>query len=231
MEQATRLTFAAWLLLAVSASAAGLARSEHYTAVAFAVPAGKPAIDLDAYAAAVCRESEQFRTQFCREWGLMITDGVRTAISVGFGRDAGVTLARDGDRQRWHNIWLHSDDAEQLPATLRHELVHTLLASAYTARLPKWCQEGIACREDRDELKRLRLECQTFPRLRELLSRDEITADDTAGYAAAESLVAYLLEIGDKTRLIYFARTENSQTAYGCDLAELERRWQAWRAK
>lgn len=223
MEQATRLIgLYAWLLLTVTANAAGLARSEHYTIITRGD---------DAYAAAVCREAEQFRQQFCREWGLVITDDVRTAISVGFGRDAGATLARDGDRQRWHNVWLHSDDAEQLPATLRHELVHTLLASAYPLRLPTWCEEGIACREDREELKRLRRECQTFPRLRVLLSRTGIAADDTASYAAAESLVDYLLESGDKTRLIYFARTENSHVAYGCDLAELEKRWQAWRAK
>lgn len=216
-------TFVAICLLATSVDAAGLARGDHFTVI---TPAS------DQYAAQVRDTAEAFRQEFAEDWlGAAPEANVRTVISVNFSIDnRGYTLARDSRSQKFHNVFLSASPEHASGPMLRHEVAHTVLATAYPHRLPVWVEEGIACRYDCKEWREERAREKFTPSVAELLDAREVD------YTAAESLVAYLLTKGDKHTLLAFADDgrrrgwgEALSTHYRiADVAELQRGWRAW---
>jgi hypothetical protein len=236
-------------LLPAVTHAAGLARSDHFSVITPATPDQAAA---DSYAKLVLQRAEKFRAYFVQEWfGADISTGdVRTVISVKFSatENSGLTLAKDNESQKFHNVFLSSSAENAAGPMLHHEVVHTVLATAFPHpdRLPPWVEEGIASQFDSERLIAVRqqevrywLRTGQFPALAALFGATDIASIDDTGYAAAESLVAFLLTKGDKQTLLRFA----AEARYsGCDAAlqsfyniagvrELQREWQAWIAE
>jgi hypothetical protein len=236
------------LLYPAVVDAAGLASGKNFSVLTPAKPSQEAG---DQYAQLVLHRAETFREQFAREWlgGELPSGEVRTVISVRFSEfeNSGMTLAKDHPAHKFHNIFLASTPDNAAGGMLCHEIVHTVLATRYPHpnRLPPWAEEGIASRYDNEYLRGVRQQevrswarTNQFPRLVDLLTADDIASIDDTGYAAAESLVAYLLTRGDKQDLLRFADEGQRSgwdnalpTIYGIDgLGQLQREWQAWLA-
>jgi hypothetical protein len=234
------------LALPGTISAAGLASGGHFSVITPATPTQQ---DGDRYARLVLERAEQFRQAFAEEWfGQVTSTDVRTVISVSFSKTekSGLTLARDNAAQRFHNIFLRSTPESAAGTLLQHEIAHTVLATAYPHRLPPWADEGIASRYDSDELHAVRakeiqawVRAGQFPRLADLLVAADIQSFDGQRYAAAESLVNYLLTLGDRRTLLRFA-DEGQRSGWDAALracyqidgvGQLQRDWQAWVAE
>lgn len=246
-----RLILLAVILTALSpavARTAGLASGQNFSVLTPAVPSQDEG---DKYARLVLDRAETFRAQFATEWlGEQLPRGEgRTVISVRFSNDenSGMTLAKDGPTHKFHNVFLASTAENAAGSMLRHEIAHTVLATRYPQpnRLPPWCEEGIATRYDNDRLLSIRqqevrswIRTSRVPTLAALLETDSIKSFDDTGYAAAESLVAYLLTKGDKQTLLRFADEGKRsgwdvslRTHYRIDgLARLQRDWHDWLA-
>jgi hypothetical protein len=228
--------------------AAGLASGKNFSVL---TPAKPSQAEGDNYAKLVLNRAETFREQFAREWlGEELPSGEgRTVISVRFSQfeNSGMTLAKDHPTQRFHNIFLASTPDNAAGGMLCHEIVHAVLATRYPHpnRLPPWAEEGIASRYDNERLRDVRqqevrhwVRTNQFPRLAALFSADDIASIDDTAYAAAESLVAYLLTRGDKQTLLRFADEGQRagwdtalHTIYGFEgPGQLQREWQAWLA-
>jgi hypothetical protein len=244
-----RAAFLAAILAAflpVVTQAAGLARGRNFSVITPATPTQMAG---DKYAKLVLSRAETFRGQFLEEWlGKDAPLGeVRTVISVSFSatENSGMTLAKDEPSQEFHNVFLESTAENAAGPMLRHEIAHTVLATAYPHpnRLPPWVEEGIASRYDSERLISARrqevlfwMRTGEFPVLAGLFNATDIASIDDAGYAAAESLVAYLLTRGDKQTLLRFAEEGPRigwdlalESHYGIDSqGQLQRAWQSW---
>jgi hypothetical protein len=131
-----------------------------------------------------------------------------------------------------------------LGTTLHHEVVHTVLDSHfYPESLPAWASEGIASRADdagRQETQRQALARWSkggqWPSLRSLFESSRLEHDNLDGYAAAASVIEFLVERGGRTRVVEFASHGQKRgwdraaaDCYGMrDLAELQTAWQDW---
>jgi hypothetical protein len=226
--------------------AAGLARGDNFSVITPATPTQEAG---DSYAKLVLQRAEMYRTLFIKEWfGQNVPVGeVRTVISVKFSatENSGLTLARDNQTQKFHNVFLASTADNAAGTMLRHEVAHTVLATVFPQpnRLPPWVEEGIASQYDAERLKDVRQQevrywqrSGQFPPLAALFSATDIASIDDTGYAASESLVAYLLTKGDKQTLLQFA-AEARNSGWDAALAgfyniagvgQLQRDWQAW---
>lgn len=231
-------------LIPVAAHAAGLASGPNFSALTPAIPSQDEG---DKYAQLIVDRAEAFRAEFAQEWlGEELPAGdVRTMISVRFSdvENSGMTLARDDPSQKFHNVFLASTAQNAAGSLLRHEIAHTVLATRYPNRLPPWVEEGIASRYDSERLIAIRqqevrswIRAGRIPALAGLLDTANINSFDDAGYAAAESLVAYLLTRGDKPTLLRFAE-EAQHSGWDASLrahyrtggvGQLQRQWQAW---
>jgi hypothetical protein len=202
-----------------------------------------------AFAESVRSKAEQYRREIAGEWfGEELPPGVgRTTINVTFAAfdDAGLTWVIDHPERKLHTIYLSTSPEESLGGTLAHEIAHVVLATRYPHphRLPAWLEEGIACRYDGPERKRIRSELirwfdrtGNWPRLDGVLSAEHILAEEKPAYAAAASLIELLLARGDRTKLLAFGQdasrvgwTKALAQHYGIrDGDELQRRWQDW---
>jgi hypothetical protein len=220
-----------------------LASGSHFSVITPATPTQE---DGDRYARLVLERAEAFREEFIREWlGELAPTDVRTVISISFSATAnsGLTLARDNPSQRFHNVFLRSTPERAASSLLRHEIVHTVLATAYSRRLPPWVEEGVASRYDREALRADRasevgswVRTGRFPRLADTMVADDFQSFDGDRYAAAESLVSYLLTLKDRQTLLRFG-DEGQRSGWDAALrayynidnvGQLERAWQAW---
>ena len=227
------------LIFGATANSAEMSIRENFTVIA----------PNQALAEAVARQAEIFRRQAAIEWlGEELPDRAgRSLITVDIAprKDEGATWPIDSPQRTLHQIWLTTSVERAVGSTLRHEIVHTILDTHfYPQSLPAWASEGIASQADdngRKENQR-RIVAQwarsgQWPALGRLLVCPQIEHNDLNRYAAASSLLAYLVERGGRPRAVAFAaaganRGWDRATAefYGGDLARLQSDWQAWAA-
>lgn len=220
-EYISAIVIGLWAVVCL-ANAAELARTPNFSVI------GPNAQD-------IADRAESCRAAFLQEW--LGRDSpqadVRTVISFkpSASENSGYTLARDNAQQKFHNVFLTGDGS-----TLNHEVAHTVLATAFPGRLAPWVEEGIASRYDRGELLRFRVGERAqwmrngFPQLADVM------VDSDVNYAAAESLVDYLLTIGDREQLLNFAELARHCTwdaalreIYNIrSVGQLQRDWQSW---
>jgi hypothetical protein len=231
------------VLLLPLAMGAGFAFNDSF--VAYTPPVGTRE-EQRAFAAMVVAEADRFRGDFIDWW----LDGeppgdMKSCIYVTFedDEDSGRTWAIDYPGREYHNVYLHTTPERAVGSTLRHEVVHTILATKFPHpnRLPSWIEEGIATRYDDRERKAARratirswLAKSRIPRLRRIFTGDLHSSDDD-GYAAACYLVDFLLTLDDRSAVIRcgdFARSSPKRAfreVYGIEsIAELQRRWGRW---
>lgn len=244
-----RFLFSAAILAAMFPSVvngAGLAQTKNFTVV---TPA-KPSQDAgDRFANLVAERAEKFRAEFAREWlGETLPDGgVRTIISVNFSNveNSGLTSAKNRPSQKFHNVYLRTSAEKASGTMLHHEIAHTVLATRFPHpnRLDTWVEEGIASRYDdaylievRQQEVRSWIRMGRVPQLVSLLNSQKIHSFDDTHYAAAESLVQFLITRGDKQTLLRFAAMgqrdgwDDSLFAhYGiAGVRQLQTEWESW---
>ena len=226
--------------------AAGFARSDNFLIYS---PAAESAEAAQRYANAVLNEAEKFRKEFAEQWlGHELPERAgRSIIYVDFSttEDRGLTWAKDIPARRFHNVWLTTSPDRAVGSTLHHEIAHTVLATQYPHpnRLPPWAEEGIACRFDddvrqagRDQQFRFWAHSGHGPNLAVLMEMPDLKSLDETAYAAATSLVSYLLTRGDERELVRFAEDGQRtgwdaalRSHYGIQSREdLQTDWQAW---
>lgn len=243
---AFRLALLMAILFQSTAFSAGLAQNENFIVLTPAKPsqeAGKK------YAQLVLKNAAEFRSAFAQEWlGGELSEGAgKTIISVQFSeiKSSGRTWAKDAPGRQFHNVFLHTSAERAAGTMLCHEVAHTVLATRYPHpnRLPPWAEEGIASRYDDDSLIAVReqtvatwLRTGSIPMLAGLLEAPSIASYDDNYYAAAESLVNFLLTRGDKATVLRFAADGQRygwhyavKTHYALgSVGELQSEWQNW---
>ena len=230
-----------------SALAAGHAFNENFSVLAEANPSQEQAQVAAEY---ILDFAEELRKEISIEWldtELSAGEG-RASITLHFqpGEESALTWAKDRADRTLHDVYLRTTPERARQAVeemLPHEIVHVVLATNFADRLPVWIEEGIASRYDDYARMTIRQETiewwsQTgnWPQLAELFSAKNLHANDTGGYAAAASLVEYLLTRGDKRTLLTFATDGQArgwnaalQTHYQIhDATRLQSQWQTW---
>jgi hypothetical protein len=236
-------------LFPTAASAVGFAHNNNFAVYS---PDQGSRSEEQRFAESVVRSAEQFRKEIALEWlGQELPDGDgESVIYVEFTSvmDRGRTWAIDYPGREFHNVYLHTTAENATGSTLRHEITHTVLATAFPhpERLPLWVEEGIASRYDdtarRDAREQMRLfwvRAQRPPSLALLLDTQGLEPADETSYAASTSLVAYLLSLGDAETVVRFARDGqlsgwgwSLQTHYQIEsVDELQSSWEAWLAE
>ncbi|NOY30449.1 MAG: hypothetical protein GXP28_09835 [Planctomycetes bacterium] len=232
-----------------SALAAGHAFNANFTVLVEAKPSQEQGQFVAEY---VLDRAETLRGEIATEWiGRPIPTGVgRTSITVHFhpGIESALTWAKDRPTRTLHSVYLRTTPERVQQAVeemLPHEIVHVVFATQFSHpnRLPVWIEEGIASRYDDAQRMAIRQETVTWwtqtgdwPQLATLFDAKNLHASDATGYAAAASLVDFLLSRGDKKTLLAFAADGN---ATGWDAAlkvhyqiqsvsRLQSEWQAW---
>jgi hypothetical protein len=228
------------------ANAAGMALNANFIVL---VPIKPTPENAERYAKLVLEHAQQFRDSVAREWlGDRLADGEgRTRIAIDFTNkeNSGFTWAKDNPQRRFHTIYLNTSPAKAAGTMLNHEIAHAVFATKYPHpnRLPSWVEEGIASRYDDPALIAVRqqevrswMRLGRIPQLIGLLNAAGIESFDDTQYAAAESLVSFLVARGDKLAVVKFA--EDGQRV-GWDRAlrthyriagvqQLQSEWQAW---
>lgn len=230
----------------VVSNAAGLASNANFIVLTPASPSEQAG---QQFAEQLLDEAGKFRAEFAKEWfGEELESGAGKAIiSVKFDDSANsaLTWAKDHPSRRYHNVYLRTSRKNAIGGTLHHELAHTVMATRYTEpnRLPPWVEEGIASRYDIPVLIAVRqqevsswLRAGRAPYLVTTLMATNIASFDDTQYAAAESLVNFLLTIGERQTVIRFAADGQKfgwdaalQTHYRIDdVSQLQAEWQDW---
>jgi hypothetical protein len=246
-----RVAFSAAILAAVLTShsnAAGFARNVNFMVY---TPSESTRANDQRFAELVVARAEKFRNEIAREWlGEELPAGAgRTVIYVEFSQveDRGLTWARDHRDRQFHNIWLTTSPRLAVSETLKHEIAHAVLATRYAHpnRLPSWLEEGIASRYDdearrasREQLLRSWARTGRAANLALVLELDDLQSFDENSYAAATSLVSFLLTRGDAQTLLRFGEDGQRrgwaaalQSSYGVEsLQALQSQWMAWLA-
>jgi hypothetical protein len=244
-----RVIFGAAILAALFPSiapAAGLARSANFMVY---TPDRSTRAEDQRFAELVLERAEEFRREIAKEWlGGELPEGAgRTVIYVAFSdvEDRGLTWAKNHPSDRFHNIWLRTAAESAIGETLKHEVAHAVFATKYPhpSRLPSWLEEGIASRYDdaarraaREQLVRSWAQGGRAASLAQLLDMPDLRSFDEHSYAAAESLVGFLLTLGDEQTLLRFAEdTQRSGWAAALsshyqikDQRDLQMQWQAF---
>jgi hypothetical protein len=226
--------------------AAGIAQNENFIVLAPSEPTREEGRQ---FARLVLQRAETYRSQISKEWlGEELPVGAgRTAIYVHFSEQEnyGRTWAKDDPKITLHSIYLTTSRDKVVGSALNHEIVHAVLATRFPHpnRLPPWLEEGIASRYDdkaiveaRQSIIRGWAQSNHAPRLTLLLTRPRLDMYDDSGYAAATSLVAFLLSRGDRQTLLRFG--DSGQTIgwdaslrehYAIDgVSDLQSKWEAW---
>ncbi len=237
------------LLLVSSSLAAGFAHTKNFIVLA---PASPDHATGQALAEETLTLAEQYRKQIAEEWfGAEIPLGEgRTTINVSFdpGRERALTWAKDDPRRTLHAVYVRTTQdrgMRGIDEMLPHEIAHIILATQFPhpKRLPPWLEEGIASRyddADRIEIRRRAVrrwsQTGTWPKLAQLLKPQSISARNIESYAAAASLVDFLITRGEKKTLFEFARdgqrhgwNRSLQKHYHIEIADqLQVQWKNW---
>jgi hypothetical protein len=196
----------------------------------------------------VLLQAEIRRLEIAKIWlGEKLPPSVgRTFIRVKLSdvEDKALSLIADNKERLTHCIWLTTNDAG-ISGALAHEMAHVVLATQYPGELPPWGHEGIAGGYDGPQRRAARSEVLAWfaktgnwPPLERVLASDFIARRDVADHTAAVSLVEFLLERGDRSLLLEFARA-GSTTGWDAALqryyqiqgvAGLQPLWEAWAA-
>jgi hypothetical protein len=246
-----RFCYCAAILVALLPSAVrgnGFAHNENYIVY---TPDHKSHDEDQRFAERLLQRAEGFRQEFARQWlGKELpraTGGSVIYVSFSTNEDRGLTWAKDHPGRTMHNVYLTTTPEKAVGSTLHHELAHTVLAThfPYPNRLPTWVEEGIASRYDdhsrraaRDQLLRSWARNGNAPPLVQLLELADMRAFDESSYAAATSLVSFLLTKGDERELLTFAVDgqrngwdDALRTHYGIrGHRDLQTQWQTWLA-
>jgi hypothetical protein len=204
------------------------------------------------FAELVLKQAETYRREFAKLWlGAELPAGTgESVISVALSasEDRGLTWAKDHPDRTLHNVYLRTSPENAVGSTLRHEIAHTVLATRFPFpnRLPSWVEEGIASRYDDDsrraargQLARYWLRTAQVPRLAQVIETPDLRSFDETSYAAATSLVSFLLTKGNEQKLLRFA-VDGQRYGWPSALqahyringyADLEKQWQAWLAR
>jgi hypothetical protein len=203
------------------------------------------------FAELLLQRADAFRQKFARQWlGKELPRATGESViyvSFSLNEDRGLTWAKDHPGRTLHNVYLTTTPEKAVGSTLYHELAHTVLATQFPHpnRLPSWVEEGIASRYDddsrraaRDQLLRSWSRTGNAPQLAQLLEKDDMRAFDETSYAAATSLVSFLLTKGDERELLTFAVAgqrggwaDALHAHYGIrSHRDLQTQWQAWLA-
>jgi hypothetical protein len=236
------------LFLPSVAHAVGFAHSDNFAV--FSPDQGSRAEEQQ-FAKRVLENAEAYRQEIAQEWlGEQLANGEgESVIYVKFSPeiDRGRTWAVDCPGREFHNVYLHTTAENATGSTLRHEITHTVLATAFPhpQRLPIWVEEGIASRYDdegrkdaREQQRMAWVRAGRLPKLQMLLELSNLGAFDDEAYTTSTSLVAYLLTRGDAPAVLRFARDGQ---AFGWDaalashygigsVAELQAGWEQWLA-
>lgn len=236
----TRLVSAVMFCFAVlpsSVRAAGLAHDANFIVLA----PNQPAAD------AALAKANEHRRAVAVEWlGEELPPGVgQTSLHVEFNdrEDRGLTWPIDAPGRTLHKVWIVSSPENALESTLRHEVLHVVLATQFPGKLPAWADEGAASQCDDAQRKSTRArtvrwyaQSGNWPRLDVLLQKPSISPADQADYSTASSLTEYLLTRGDRRTFLKFAVDGKArgwdsalQTHYRIsDVSALQTQWQAW---
>lgn len=218
----------------------GVAGSQNFSVLA---PPG------DFLAHRVLDAAEAYRRQIAEQWlGRLLPEGEGFAIiSVELSSEKAEarTLLAGPDRRfpGVTRVWLTVPPDEATGYVLAHEMCHVVLDAAYPNALPSWVHEGVASRYDdsgriaqRDAIVASFAKSKRWPSLRELLGRSVISKTEAQLYAAACSLVDFLLTQGDPPTVLRFAadgRKRGWDSAvrrfYGMPSVDaLQRAWETW---
>jgi hypothetical protein len=233
-------------MLPSGVDAAGMASNANFIVL---VPIKPSPENAEKYAKLVLERAQQFRDSISMEWlGSHLPDGDgRTRIAVEFTnkQNSGFTWAKDDPQRQFHTVYLNTSPTNAAGAVLNHEIAHTVLATKYPHpnRLPPWVEEGIASRYDdatliavRQQEVRSWFRMGRMPRLVALMNLESMSSFDDMNYAAAESLVSFLVTRGDKRRVVEFAEygqragwDEALRVYYRiADVQQLQAEWQLW---
>ena len=244
-----RMAFCAAVLAAIfgsSSIAAGVARNANFSVY---VPDTSTTGQAQRFAELLLERAEHYRSEIAKEWlGQELPAGAgRSTIYVEFSsvEDLGLTWAKDRPERNSHTIWLNTSPRLAIGETLKHEVAHAVFATKYPHphRLPSWIEEGIASRYDneirkdaREQLARSWVRTGRAVPLEQVLGSSDLHSSDEYSYAAATSLVSFLLSRGDAQSVVRFA--EDGQRGdwdaalrahYGIEsLDELQTEWEAW---
>ncbi len=238
MRPAARFLISFVLLCPALGHAAGTALTDNFNVIAPNV----------AIAEAVAKQAEVFRKQAALEWlGKELPSGKGPAmitVIISANEDDGLTWPIDTPKRKFHHIWLTTSVDRAVGATLHHEVVHAVIDTfTYPNLLPAWANEGIASQADDAGRKESRRQIAAgwandgrWPQLQTLFQASRIGHTDREGYAAAASVAQFLAGLGEKPKVIEFARAGQQNgwdhAAHDCygvrDLAELQAQWQKW---
>jgi hypothetical protein len=238
MRHAARLIALIASFSPVFASAAGTALTTNFSVIA----------PDETIAASVAQQAEVFRKQAALEWfGKELASGKGPAVVhvvLSDSEDKALSWCKDSAAQKFHRIWLTTSADKATGSTLNHEVVHTVIATfIYPEFMPAWANEGIASQYDDAERKLAREQIAArwaaegrWPQLQLLFTAAKIDHADTESYAASASVARFLTRLGDKPKVVEFAKAglrgnwdQAAHDTYGVrDVAELQARWQAW---
>jgi hypothetical protein len=246
-----RVAFSAAILAATFASyasAAGVARNENFSVY---VPETLIPGQAQRFAELLLERAQKYRAEIAKEWlGEELPAGAgRTTIYVEISsvEDVGLTWAKDTAERRSHTIWLKTSPRLAIGETLKHEVGHAVFATRYPSpnRLPSWVEEGIASSYDdvirkdgRQQLLRSWVRTGRAARLDEVLETSDLRSFDEYSYAAATSLVGFLVARGERETVLRFAE-DGQRSGWSAALAahygiqsvdELQTQWEAWLA-
>lgn len=226
--------------------AAGYARNENFIVY---TPEGSNRAEDDRFASLVLKRAEEYRSEVATKWlGGELPPGAGRAViyvDLSNNEDRGLTWAKDKPDRQFHNIWVTTSPRLAAGETLHHEIAHAVFATKYPHpnRLPSWLDEGIACQYDeatrhdlREQVLRSCVRTGRTISLARLLESPDLRSFDEDSYAAAASLVSFLLTRGDEQTLVRFALDGQQggweaalQSHYGMSSVEqLQTQWQAW---
>lgn len=235
------LIFAAWIGGLPAANAAG------YRTRSFLVTAPTP--DL---AKAVGDAAERLRRELAMEWlGRELPDWIDPCpISVQVGPNLGASgqtsfmFVGDGSQPRGWTMAVRGTPERVLDSVLPHEITHTIFATHFGQKLPRWADEG-ACttvehHSERAKQEMLLVQFLTTNRgiaFNEMFRMTEYPADMLPLYAQGFSLARFFIALGGKQKFVEYVgeglRTRNwtASTAkfYGIrSLSELQLTWVEW---
>jgi hypothetical protein len=188
-----------------------------------------------------------FRKEVAQTWfGAELPPGAGRAmihVRLAEADDSAFTWAADSPNRKLHMVSLVTPRRAAAGATLRHEIVHVVLAARFPDRLPAWIEEGIAGRYDdppRTDARRRIIRgwvlSGNWPDLERVFALETIAAHEHAAYSAAASVTEYLLSCGGKEKLLRFAVSGKGdgwdqalRRHYGLgSVHDLETAWRAW---
>lgn len=164
----------------------------------------------------VLARAESLRETLAERWlGEKLPVGVGPTVirvKLSSSEDKGLSWVAENDSRLSHLMWLTTSRERAIGTTLAHEMTHVVLATRYPGSVPVFATEGAACEQDDPERLAMRREivewwAQTgnWPHVGELLESRQIEPSDTASYAHACSLTAFLLARGGRAKFIDFA--------------------------